>query len=192
MNLHSLNNGFTTEDPALLIPWGLSRKDLLRLLQPHGLKQVMPDVYALSCTALNGFALKLSFHFDSRYGEQKYLLSLDRIDQCELRGSFEEFQRHLEATFGEPTTTKNGEEGFPDYNWMLGIYSVTHGVYEFHALREAVLISPPYQPTSSAAQLFDSLAIFFRPVVLPLLPCLILIAMFIYWILRWLLGVSIR
>jgi hypothetical protein len=184
MNLHTLVDGFTTEDPALLIPWGLSRKDLIRLLEPHGLKQVTPDVYALSCTALNGIPLKLSFRFDSHYGKQKYLLSLDRIDQCDLRGSFEEFQRHLEATFGEPTTTKNGEEGFTDYEWRLGIYSVTHGVYEFHELREAVLISPPYQPTSSAAQLFDSLATFFRFVVLPFLPCLIVIAMFIYWIIR--------
>jgi hypothetical protein len=54
--------------------------------------------------------------------------------------SFRLFQKHLEATFGEPTITAPGEEGLPSYKWQFEGCAVFHRVQERFGPAEIVRI----------------------------------------------------
>ena len=142
MKILSLNDGFIIEKPSLTIPWGLSKSQLTRLLESHGLQTITPDYYVLSCTSLSGLAHHLGFHFDRDCGTSKYWLELFRPNRAVIKESYAESQRHLEETFGPPTMIQAGEEGFPYHQWQAGLYRVTHKVYERFGLSESITIWP--------------------------------------------------
>lgn len=186
MNLQSLDDGFPLEDPPVLIPWGLYKDDLRRLLEPFGLLESSSrDHLALSCTALNGLPVNILFCFHPNYREQKYELSFGRVNQLDLRESFEDFQRHLEETFGTPMTITPGEFGYPHYEWMKGIYTVSHGVYEYHSLIEYVVIRPPNRPSRLATGLVRLINLTFELIEFVPLPVL-LFSLFVFGIVLYL------
>lgn len=149
----TLSQGFRLEDPPLLIPWGLSRRQLVRLFAPYGLREINRDYYVLSCTSLCGLSHELEIRYDSCYGFSKYLLGFSSKEYSDQNQRYEGFQNHLEATFGPPTRTEPGEEGFPSHHWEIEEYEVSHVVYMHHDLQECVVISPQRNELSEIAEL---------------------------------------
>ncbi len=150
-----LHVGFTIENPAVTVPWGLSKRKLLRLLGPLGLRKVSEDYYVISCVSLSGPSHELAFHFDVSCRRAKYWLEFFlQQDRRDISDSYKAFQRHLEQTFGTPNATDNGEDGFPCHRWDIESFTVEHGVYERHSLCEYVRISPRLYAPSLAAQVF--------------------------------------
>lgn len=137
-----LDPGFPIDDPPLVVPWGLTAHQLNELLRPHGLRQVTRGYHVLSCKSLGGLAHELGFHFDPSAGRHRYWLEFFRPSYPDLRQSYEEFQRHLESTFGQPTHTQSGDQGYPSHAWEVGQFIVHHSVYERFLLCEAVTIMP--------------------------------------------------
>jgi len=45
-------------------------------------------------------------------------------------GSYEDFQQHLEQTFGKPTITTPGSVGFPTHTWRFPGVDVFHYVFD--------------------------------------------------------------
>ena len=58
----------------------------------------------------------------------------------DLAASYEGFQRHLEATFGQPTITVPGSEGYPSHTWRFLGADVLHFVQEHFGPAEYVRI----------------------------------------------------
>lgn len=186
MKLHSLDEGFPLEDPPVLIPWGLSQNDLRELFDEYDLRQIALDTYEIECTAFNGLRLKLYIHFDERrYRDKKYTLSFLRVDHGNVHEDFEEFQRHLEETFGTPTTTAPGEDGFPYHRWELGVYDASHVVIDRHGYHHSIGIGPPYHPPTEMEEFFDLVLMTFPALVFLFLPLLLIAAVLIFLISRW-------
>jgi len=189
MILQSLDEGFPLEDPPVLIPWGLSKDDLRRLLEPYGLRESSSlESLTISGTALNGLPVKILFRFHPYYREQKYELSFGRVNQLELRESFDDFQRHLEETFGTPTATTPDEFENPRYQWKLGIYTVSHGVYEFHSPIEYVVIRPPNRPSLLATGLARLLIVTFGLLESPVATVLVFLLFIVAIVLHFITG----
>jgi hypothetical protein len=96
--------------------------------------------YVIDCISLGGLSHKLGFHFhpsvEGRLAEFEFFGSSYPHGDA----SFEAFQRHLEMTFGQPTVTSRGTEGFPSYCWQLGDVEVIHVVQEHFGPAEYVRI----------------------------------------------------
>jgi hypothetical protein len=67
-------------------------------------------------------------------------LEFFRTSYADQAGSYQEFQRHLEQTFGQPTSTTPGSEGFPSHTWRLPGAEVVHFVYDRFGPEEHVRI----------------------------------------------------
>jgi len=67
-------------------------------------------------------------------------------DSCpDLPTSYEEFQRHLEKTFGPPTLTSPGSEGYLSHTWVLPGVQIDHYVQEHFGPAEYVRIQKTAQ-----------------------------------------------
>ena len=75
MRTLSLDDGFILDDPPITIPWGLNERELVSLLEPHGLQNVAPGYFVLPCRSLNGLSHQLGIRFDPSWREKKYCLS---------------------------------------------------------------------------------------------------------------------
>jgi hypothetical protein len=133
-----LSRGFLLEQPSLTIPWGLSKTELTRLLSPYGLRKLSRDHYQLSCTALGGLTIELGFHFELICGSARYTLQIWRKCQVDVEADYYELQRHLESTFGFPTRTEPGSEGYPTHYWNQGDFTVKHWLWEHFDLLDCV------------------------------------------------------
>lgn len=172
-----LHVGFTIENPAVTVPWGLSKRKLRRLLGPLGLRKVSEDYYVISCVSLSGLSHELAFHFDVSCRRAKYWLDFFQQNRRDISDSYNAFQRHLEQTFGTPSGSDNGEDGFPCHRWDIESFTVAHGVYERHSLCEYVTISPRRYAPSMAAEVFWYIK----------LPFVLMLDRSLLWQLRWLL-----
>jgi hypothetical protein len=120
-----LAEGFEIETPAVLVPWGISEATLLALL-PAPPRHVTTGYYVIHCTSLSGLEHELGFHFSPKEDGRLVELEFFRQAYADLRGSFDDFQRHLELTFGPPVSTSAGDEDFPTYGWRFGAATVRH------------------------------------------------------------------
>lgn len=139
---HDLTTGYELEDPPVKVPWGLSPRELLRLLAPYGMKKVSANCYVVSCTSLCGLRHKVEFRYDQSCGSRKYSLRLFQSKRLDVTASYEEFQRHLELKYGLPSSSEECEDGFMYHAWRIGDFTVSHSVVDHFYLREAVVISP--------------------------------------------------
>ena len=137
-----LSEGFQIEDPAVFVPWGIGEDELLDLLptKPHHLTS---GYYVIDCTSLSGSKHALGFHFRSDPSKLKELEFFRRSNPTypDLRPSFEDFQRHLELTFGPPTSESSGSEGLPHFRWKVNEATIDHYVFDRFGPEEHVRIT---------------------------------------------------
>ena len=135
-----ISAGFQIEKPNVFVPWSTSSRELVTMFRDLDLKQVNNNYIVTRCVSLKGLSHKLGFHFDLRpgFGIRYFELFDNGCQGNEL--SFLTFQKHLEATFGEPTTVAPGEEGFPSYTWQRDGCVVLHRVQKRFGPTEIVRI----------------------------------------------------
>lgn len=124
-----LTDGFQIEKPEAFVPWGISEAELLAILPiaPH---HVTAGYYVIDCTSLNGLQHALGFHFRPDENGRLRELEFFRRVYPTMDESYAEFQRHLEAAFGTPTTQKPGDEGLPNCTWHSGGATIRHYILE--------------------------------------------------------------
>ena len=135
-----ISRGFQIEQPELFIPWKVSEPDLQQIFGGHPLRHVTHGYFTTHCISLGGLSHELGFHFHPRGGGVLIELEFFRTSYADQAGSYQEFQRHLEQTFGQPTTTTPGSEGFPSHTWRLTGAEVVHFVYDRFGPEEHVRI----------------------------------------------------
>ncbi|GGK55962.1 hypothetical protein ACD591_14465 [Rufibacter glacialis] len=115
-----IHKGFKIDSPDLFINWGIKKADFISLFPESKLKKVTGDYYTAECISLGGLSCNIGFHFDGNiWGKKLKELEFFRNDYSNQRQSFYEFQKYFETAFGQPTTTTQGTEGFPNHNWNL-------------------------------------------------------------------------
>ena len=135
-----ISRGFQIEQPAVFVPWGISEAALKKLFEPGALRHVTSGYFTVSCNSLGGLAHNLGFHFQPREAGALSELEFFRASYPDQAASFTEFQRHLEASFGPPTATKPGTEGFSSYLWQLQGADVVHYLFDRFGPEEHVRI----------------------------------------------------
>ena len=120
----NLNRGFTLEDPAVTICFGMSESELWQLLRSR-VRFVRSGYHCLTCTSLGGMQHELGCRFECGLTELEFC----RKEYPDQVASFNEFQRHFEAAFGPPTESLPGSEGFPSHHWALPGFELVHFVY---------------------------------------------------------------
>jgi len=113
-----IGEAFAIEDPRASLPWGIGLEALRALLPGIRLRRVTHFDHVLPVTVLGGLDCMLALRFGGP-GAGLSALELFRASNRRRRAGFEEFQRHLEASFGPPTSTEPGLEGFPTHRWRL-------------------------------------------------------------------------
>lgn len=135
-----ISSGFQIEQPALFIPWKVSETDLQKICDGQLLRHVTHGYFTTHCTSLGGLSHELGFHFHPRGGGVLIELEFFRTSYADQAASYQEFQQHLEQTFGQPTTTTPGSDGFPSHTWQLTGAEVVHFVYDRFGPEEHVRI----------------------------------------------------
>lgn len=137
----TLREGFQIEEPSVFVPWDVTEQQLRELLDPHGLRKVTFGYFALSCTSLGGLSHELGFHFIPRDSDHLTELEFFRAGPAvELDRSYDEFQHHLELTFGPPTRSAPGHAGFAEHRWTLPGATIVHYVVDQFGPEEHVRI----------------------------------------------------
>ncbi|MBA2489451.1 MAG: hypothetical protein H0V36_09070 [Chloroflexi bacterium] len=88
----------------------------------------------------------LGFHFDPRNNGRLVELEFFRSSYRDQQASFDEFQRHLEVTYGPATRSGPGDEGFPWYEWDVAGTSIRHFVFDRFGPEEHLRIDEPEIP----------------------------------------------
>jgi len=125
-----IDTAFDIESPAIRVPWKTTVDGLLRLLEIAPPRAVTRNYYTLPVQVLGGLKCMLGFHFrnDGQLGELEFF----RTAYPDQESSFHEFQSHFESTFGAPTRTAPGDEGFPSHEWHLAGATIVHYIlYRF-------------------------------------------------------------
>lgn len=143
-----ISEGYQIEQPNVFVPWSTSSRELMTLFPDLDLKKVKTNYIVTQCVSLKGLSHKLGFHFDLRPGCGVWYFELFDSGCQDNALSFLTFQKHLQATFGEPTNTAHGEDGFPSYTWQRNGCVVLHCVQERFGPVEIVRIekSPSSKP----------------------------------------------
>jgi hypothetical protein len=135
-----LSKGFQIEDPNVFVPWDTPESQFHNGFDGLHLRLVTEGYFTTHCTSLEGLSHELGFRFyprnDGRLVEFEFFL-----DSLDLPSSYREFQHHLEATFGQPTITEPGSEGYPSHTWQFPGAEVVHFVQEHFGPAEYVRIA---------------------------------------------------
>lgn len=123
----------------MFVPWGISTEELVDLL-PSPPRRVTGGYYTIACTSLGGLHHQLGFHFRPRPSGRLRELEFFRTAYPDINDSFQQFQRHLVATFGEPAEQFDGDQGLPGYTWKLGPAQIQHYVFDRFGPEEHVRI----------------------------------------------------
>lgn len=136
-----LTLGFQIERPGVFIHWGISERQLQQVLSGEPtLRRVTDGYWVIECTSLNRLRHKMGFHFGPRVDGRLIELEVFENELSYGSESFSLFQRHLEETFGSPTETHPGTEGFPSHRWSLDGADVLHFVRDHFGPEENVRI----------------------------------------------------
>jgi len=119
-----IERGFHIEQPELFVPWGVSEPQLIALLGVQAAK-IAPGYITCPCISLGGLAHQLGFHFQPKTNGALVDLEFFRKKYPDEQASFEEFQEHLEMTFGIPRSDA-GIMGYASYLWEFGTVAVRH------------------------------------------------------------------
>ena len=147
-----LARGLQIEDPATFVPWGASVEDV-RSLVPSAQEVTSAYLVAADVVSLSGLRHMLGFHFDAPSDGRLVELEFFRRSYPDQKASFEEFQRHLEATFGPPHETEGGDEGeLPWYRWSIAGATIRHYIIDRFGPEEHVRIRRESPPATHNAQ----------------------------------------
>jgi hypothetical protein len=135
-----ISKGFQIEQPELFIPWKVSETELQKIFGGQLLRHVTHGYFTTHCISLGGLSHELGFHFHPRGGGVLIELEFFRTSYADQAGSYQEFQQHLEKTFGQPVTTTSGTEGFPSHTWKFPGAEIVHFVYDRFGPEEHVRI----------------------------------------------------
>lgn len=140
-----LVRGFQLELPQLLVPWDISERQLQDLFTGMDLRRVTDGYFVGSCKTLGGLSHKLGFHFAPRTNGTLAEFEFFDNGHPDLKSSYQAFQPHLEITFGTPTLTSAGTEGFDSHVWLLPGGKVSHSVQEHFGPAEYVRIERSHE-----------------------------------------------
>jgi hypothetical protein len=146
-----IERGFHVEQPSLYVPWGIPEAQLRQMLGTQA-KLVTAGYVACACTSLGGLSHQLGFHFLPRPNGLLAELEFFRRDYPDQRASFDEFQAHLEATFGSPTRSLAGMMGFPTLEWEFGSVVVKHFMAYRYMPEEHVRVLKKFGSGSTATE----------------------------------------
>ena len=130
---------FQIEDPEITISWDIDRDSLIKLFDGREFRKVTNDYYTANCISLGGLQCYIGFHFHNKQGKLKEL-EFFREDYSNLEASYNEFQVHLESSFGIPKKGEIGYDGFLDKSWSFGKVNIRHFVFERFGPEEHVRI----------------------------------------------------
>jgi hypothetical protein len=134
-----LEDGFHLEEPALFVPWTIREGSLLSLLGAAA-RRVTAGYVTCPCRTLSGLSCQVGFHFSPRASGILSELEFFRLKHTEEKASFDEFQSHLETTFGSPHRSKPGHVGYVAYEWTMGAVVISHGVTYRYMAEEHVRV----------------------------------------------------
>ncbi len=134
-------SGFQLEQPQVLVPWSISEKELQDLFLGRELRRVTDGYFVTRCTSLCGLLHSVGFHFAPRINGTLVEFELFGNGQAYPEASYREFQIHLETTFGPPTLTSPGTEGFPSNMWRIKDVQISHVVQEHFGPAEYLRIT---------------------------------------------------
>ena len=124
------SRGFVIEEPSVVIPWGATEQELVEIVGAEALNHVTRGYYTVQCVALGGLRIHLGFHFQPRSGGKLWEFEVFRGDMTPLETSFAEFQAHLEAVLGPPSSTSDADGEFSHYEWRTPDLHVYHYVLD--------------------------------------------------------------
>ena len=135
-----LSSGFQIEEPHIFVPWDIGEETFQKMFSELHLRLVTAGYFTAHCTSLGGLPHVLGFHFHPRGSGRLAELEFFRTSYSDLATSYKEFQRHLKITFGSPTVTTPGSEGFPSHVWRMPGAEVVHFVLDRFGPEEHVRI----------------------------------------------------
>lgn len=136
-----LSQGFQIERPNVFVPWDISETQLQQGFEELQLRRVTNGYFTAHCTSLEGLTHELGFHFYPRNDGRLVEFEFFRNSCPDLADSYQKFQHHLEAAFGQPTITVPGTEGFPSHTWRFPRAEVIHRVQEHFGPAEYVRVN---------------------------------------------------
>jgi len=136
--LQDVERGFHIEEPLVFVPWGITEGDLAKLIDRH--TKVTPGYATCTCRTLGGLSCQLGFHFAPRSNGTLHELEFFRRQYPDERGSFDEFQSHLETTFGPAHRSEPGMLEYPNFEWQFGSVLVRHCMLYRYMAEEHVRI----------------------------------------------------
>jgi hypothetical protein len=125
-----IDKGFQIRSPNIFVPWGIDEKTLTELFEGQKLKHVTSGYYTASCTSLDNLKCMIGFHFEPRSKGKLKELEFFRNEYKDQQKSFDDFQRCFSGSFGEPTITTKGTDGFNNYEWRLNNIQIVHFVFD--------------------------------------------------------------
>jgi hypothetical protein len=138
----NLSKGFQIEEPNVFVPWDTVESLFQQRFERLELRRITDGYFTVHCTSLSGLSCELGFHFYPRHTGNGTLLEFEffRLSCPDMATSYQEFQRHLEQTFGLPTLTVPGSEGFLSHTWNVPGAEIVHLVQERFGPEEHVRI----------------------------------------------------
>jgi hypothetical protein len=131
-----LSKGFQIEEPNVFVPWGTPEAQFQQSFKRLQLRRVKDGYFTTHCTSLSGLSVEVGFRFYQGLVELQF-----RCSSCpDLPTSYDVFQRHLEETFGPPTFTSPGSEGYLSHTWTFPGVEILHYVLEHFGPAENVRI----------------------------------------------------
>jgi len=118
----------------------MTEQNLAAALEGYKLRRVTDGYYTTPCRVLRDLAIMIGFHFAPRSAGRLAYFELFRTRYDDLQASFDEFQVHLEQSFGKPTIQERSASGFPAYRWEFGDVAVFHYVFDRFGPEEHVEI----------------------------------------------------
>jgi hypothetical protein len=125
-----LSKGFQIEQPDVFVPWDTPESQFQERFEALDLRRVTHGYFTAHCISLQGLSVELGFHFSPRNNGRLVEFEFFRSPYSGLATSYREFQRHLEATFGQPIITVPGSEGYPSHTWRFPGAEVVHLIQE--------------------------------------------------------------
>lgn len=125
-----INKGFKIDKPDAFVNWHINEIELATLFLGYELKHVTTGYYTTNCSSLNGLNCMLGFHFEPRKNGTLKELEFFRTDYSNQQKSFDDFQSHFEKSFGKPTSSTKGNEGFNNYEWNFNEVQIVHFVFD--------------------------------------------------------------
>ncbi len=136
----NLSEGFQIEEPDVFVSWDTSEMQFEDGFEGLHLRLVKRGYFTTHCISLRGLSHELGFHFSLAENSRLVELEFYSDSYSNLDESYQGFQRHLEATFGQPTTTVPGSEGYLSHTWTFPGAEILHYVQEHFGPAEYVRI----------------------------------------------------